>query len=283
MIRKLLYGTAIVLALSSPAFAGTRCTLTEKDGTVITYTFNRSDIATATWWEAAFTKNGSAYPTTDPIWKTRWQGRYFIVSPQATPEFALAIGPYSTRDTYGSVPVVLLRGRNQVAWGDCIQYDGPAYDEPVYSPPPPPVYSPPPPASPPAPSYAPPSPGGRDSVGLAYDQGAIYVQVGLGSGSLRMQLDTGASFSTVPEDVADRLKGMGEAHLVGMATVTMADGHTRDEEVILIDRVVIGSHVIGNVKAGVTPVGSTPLLGLDVLSFIGKFQIDPAAGQLVFG
>jgi hypothetical protein len=284
MIGKLLYGTAIVLTLSSPAFAGTRCTLTERDGTVITYTFNRSDSATATWWEAAFTKNGSAYPTTDPIWKTRWQGRYFIVSPQATPEFALAIGPYSTRDTYGSVPVVLLHGNNQVAWGDCVQYDGPAYDEPVYSPPPPPVYSPPPPAysPPPAPSYAPPSPVGRDSVGLAYDGGAVYVMVGMGSSMERMQVDTGASSSLVPQDVADRLLRLGEAHILGSTTATLADGRTVDETVIMIDRVSVGSHVLTNVKAGVTPGGSA-LLGLDVLSAIGKFQVDMAAGVLIFG
>jgi hypothetical protein len=291
MIRRLLYGTAIVLTLSSPAFAGTRCTLTERDGTVITYTFNRSDSATATWWEAAFTKNGSAYPTTDPIWKTRWQGRYFIVSPQATPEFALAIGPYSTRDTYGSVPVVLLHGSNQVAWGDCVQYDGPAYDEPVYSPPPPPVYSPPPPAyspPPPPPVYTPippmPASGMRDSVPIYTDGGKALVDVYLGLHPQRMLIDTGANVMAISQDVADTLIADGSANYTGeVHSIGIADGSVKQAPVINIHYMHIGNHKIVEVKAVVWGPGAMLLLPLPMLSRFGKFTIDTEHGELVFG
>jgi hypothetical protein len=158
------------------------------------------------------------------------------------------------------------------------QYPRTAY----YTPPAAPTYTPHPYVPTPAPNYAPPSPVGRDSVGLAYDRGGVYVMVGMGSSMERMQLDTGASSSLVPQDVADRLLRLGEAHIVGSGTVTLADGRTVDETVIMIDRVSVGSHVLTNVKAGVTPGGSA-LLGLDVLSAIGKFQVDMAAGVLIFG
>jgi clan AA aspartic protease (TIGR02281 family) len=109
------------------------------------------------------------------------------------------------------------------------------------------------------------------------------MQVGLGSGIVRMMLDTGATSSVIPQDVADSLLRRGEAHLWGYGTGTLADGRTVSQMVIMIDRVVVGSHVLTNVKASVSPLGGSALLGLDVVSSFGKFSIDKAAAELVFG
>jgi hypothetical protein len=121
-------------------------------------------------------------------------------------------------------------------------------------------------AAAPAPEFPPshrpatPAPGAsdysRNSVAISYDRGAAWVQVGMGSGSLRMLLDTGASSSSLPFDVADELVKAGQAHIIGKAHFTMADGHEQEEYVIVIDRVSIGSHVISNIKASVSPNGA---------------------------
>ena len=48
---------------------------------------------------------------------------------------------------------------------------------------------------------------------------------------------------------------------------------------VIIDAVTVGTHTVRNVEMG---VGPHSLLGMNVLSRIGKFTIDSANGQLVF-
>jgi len=64
---------------------------------------------------------------------------------------------------------------------------------------------------------------------------------------------------------------------------SLADGSTRMERMININKLTIGGHTLFNIKASVGPDESTPLLGIDVLNRFGKFSIDPGKRQLILG
>lgn len=62
----------------------------------------------------------------------------------------------------------------------------------------------------------------------------------------------------------------------------IANGKSSHVRSVIIDSVVVGTHVVSNVEMG---VGPERLLGMNVLSHIcaGKFTVDTQNNQLVFG
>jgi clan AA aspartic protease (TIGR02281 family) len=98
-----------------------------------------------------------------------------------------------------------------------------------------------------------------------------------------MLVDTGSTSLTVNESIAHRLLARGLAREGQKETVTLADGSEREEQDIIIDTVTIGSHVLHDVVAGVSPDGADMLLGLSALNTIGRFTIDGANHKLIFG
>ena len=116
------------------------------------------------------------------------------------------------------------------------------------------------------------------------DQGrALYAYIDIGPWRQRVLLDTGASILTVTEPLADRLLAQGFAHEGVRMAFTLADGSKREGRSILIDNVTICSYVLHDVPAGVTPEGADMLLGLPLLNRIGRFTIDSANHELIFG
>jgi clan AA aspartic protease (TIGR02281 family) len=108
------------------------------------------------------------------------------------------------------------------------------------------------------------------------------LNVGLGNQTVTMLLDTGATTSTVTEAVADALVRGGHARWTGEERYKMANGSVTSAMTILIREVRIGTHVVRDVKASVSPNHAEMLLGLSVLSAIGSFTIDTRTGELSF-
>jgi hypothetical protein len=99
----------------------------------------------------------------------------------------------------------------------------------------------------------------------------------------RVLIDTSTTNLTVTEPLAERLLAQGFAREGPGVTVTLADGSERDRRTIIIDTVTIGSHVLRDVHAGVSPDGADMVLGLPVLNQIGHVTIDIANHKLIFG
>ena len=124
-----------------------------------------------------------------------------------------------------------------------------------------------------------------DSVTLYpdHDGRALYAYIDIGPWPQRVLLDTGATNLTVTEPLAQRLLAQGLAHAGPGATSTLADGSRHEGRTVVIDSVTIGSHVLRDVRAGVTPDGADMLLGLPLLNQIGRFTIDTGNHKLIFG
>jgi hypothetical protein len=138
----------------------------------------------------------------------------------------------------------------------------------------------------PAPSsQAPPSSdwGAEDSVPIypSANYMAAMVDVQLGSRTTRMTIDTGANIMSLPQGIADELVRNGDAQRGEKGHFTMADGSTKEEWTININRVTIGRHSVNNVKASVSEEGSL-LLPFTLLSHIGRFSIDTHERKLTF-
>jgi hypothetical protein len=114
---------------------------------------------------------------------------------------------------------------------------------------------------------------------------AVQLSVKFGSyTSARMTLDTGCSSMSVTRSMAGHLLRAGDATAAEPVDVVLADGKSHPEDQIVIARVDLGGgHVAYNVKSTVTEDGGMSLLGMAALNQMGKFTIDTAAGQLVFG
>jgi clan AA aspartic protease (TIGR02281 family) len=122
----------------------------------------------------------------------------------------------------------------------------------------------------------------RDVVPINVQNNSATLNVGLGNQTVTMLLDTGATTSTVTEAVADALVRGGHARWTGEERYKMANGSVTSAMTILIREVRIGTHVVRDVKASVSPNHAEMLLGLSVLSAIGSFTIDTRTGELSF-
>jgi clan AA aspartic protease (TIGR02281 family) len=137
-------------------------------------------------------------------------------------------------------------------------------------------------ASPPPSAYS----SGSDSVPIytGAHGSAAYVDVGIGTRTVRMLIDTGATNVSVIRSIAAALIANHEAVLLPVtAPIKIADGSTILEQIISIRTLTIGRHTLHHVIAGVAPDGADMLLGFPVLNQVGRFTIDTANGQLIFG
>jgi clan AA aspartic protease (TIGR02281 family) len=107
---------------------------------------------------------------------------------------------------------------------------------------------------------------------------SVWVDVQLGSLSQRMLIDTGATSISIQKSVANDPLRRGEASLDDPGQVMIADGSTHAH----IDTVRVGSKVLHDVIAGVSPEQASPLLGFPVLNQAGRFTIDTKNRQLIF-
>jgi clan AA aspartic protease (TIGR02281 family) len=141
----------------------------------------------------------------------------------------------------------------------------------------------------PVPAPAPSAPArnwvGEDSVEIypTANYMAALVDVRLGSRPTRMMIDTGANIMSLTQDIAEELVRNGDAQWSQKHRFEMADGTSKEEWTININRIAVGRHVLNNVQASVTANGSTLLLPFSVLSNIGKFSIDTHEHKLSFG
>jgi clan AA aspartic protease (TIGR02281 family) len=134
------------------------------------------------------------------------------------------------------------------------------------------------------PSSSLPSPSDSVPIYPSANGRAVYVDVQLGSRSVRMLIDTGATGVTVVRKMALALVADNEAELLPQTgTAQLADGSVREQEYVRITSLIIGGHTLSNVIAGVTPDGADMLLGFPVLNRVGRFTIDTNSNRLIFG
>ena len=146
----------------------------------------------------------------------------------------------------------------------------------------------------PAPAYVPTpttSPIGAPSV--AYERRGTEVPItnshsghwviaGVNGANVRFLLDTGASITAIPMDVAVALVKQGRLIKEDQrlpVSVGLADGSISREPTVALN-ITLGGRTT-TVRVGVTPEGSHPLLGTDVLKQFGSYMIDNRRGVLV--
>jgi predicted aspartyl protease len=136
----------------------------------------------------------------------------------------------------------------------------------------------------PQPPLDPPTAGSakKDTVPLIYAEGSSVAKIDVlfGSQPLRMTIDTGASESAVPVDLARRLVEAGEAEWLNPRQYKIADGSIVTQRRVKIRRISIGSHVITDITASAG--NGEPLLGFDILNIVGSFTINTREQQLEF-
>jgi gag-polyprotein putative aspartyl protease len=132
------------------------------------------------------------------------------------------------------------------------------------------------------PSFQTEATGGRDAIPFRNINGGMFVYANLGGVPHNMQLDTGASSSTVTVPIARVLIARRQAYVDGWVNVTTADGSTSPHPIIVVYTVGIGRHRLHNVRMSVMPDGADLLLGLSELSAIGSFTVDQAHNQIRF-
>ena len=136
-----------------------------------------------------------------------------------------------------------------------------------------------------APAPSPPRPVGHDTVPIYPDSGGTvaYIDVGLGDQNVRMALDTGASHIVFNKSMGDALLKAGEAQLIKEWDSELANGTHEKVNVISINLVRIGNHILHMVPAMVhNDDKGAMLLGFSVLNEIGKFTIDTRNQVLEF-
>jgi clan AA aspartic protease (TIGR02281 family) len=165
------------------------------------------------------------------------------------------------------------------------RFDKPAPNVPQPSASAPTPLAPPAMAPPPVVSSAPaPITSAVDAVPITVQRGAIHVDVTLGGRPATMLLDTGANVSSISASLAADLLAAGQAKDAGSSMpVTLADGSTTQERVVIVKTLIIGAHTRWNVRMLVSPDSADMLLGLPILNAIGKFTVDAANSQLLLG
>ena len=99
-----------------------------------------------------------------------------------------------------------------------------------------------------------------------------------GSVNVQWTLDTGASISSIPYDLAKQLN----ARVLREQQLKLADGSVVTHQVILIKELWVGGMVaIDNVEAVVSARGAQPLLGKNFLDAFSSYEINNAQSQLV--
>jgi predicted aspartyl protease len=93
---------------------------------------------------------------------------------------------------------------------------------------------------------------------------------------VRWTLDTGASISNIPYDLAVKLN----AKVIREQKFEQADGTIVTNQVILIKKLAVGNVYVADIEASVTARGTTPLLGKNFLDSFSSYEINNAQSQL---
>ena len=127
------------------------------------------------------------------------------------------------------------------------------------------------------------TPNSYNAIPFRSVNGGMFIYANLGGVPHNMQLDTGASSSTVTLPIAQALVARGRATVVpGWFDAQMADGRVLPHQNIIVHTVSIGGYVLHNVEMAVTPDGANLLFGLSELNAIGSFTIDQSRHQIRF-
>ena len=126
-----------------------------------------------------------------------------------------------------------------------------------------------------------------NEIPLRYDGSSYYVEALIaGSEKLSFKLDSGATSSTIPHLIIQRLRADGiltEDHSRGKNTFIGWNGSAGDREVWTIPSIQIGHAIANNVRASEAISGDSTLLGV---SFLGRFRtwsIDNERRVLILG
>jgi clan AA aspartic protease (TIGR02281 family) len=95
--------------------------------------------------------------------------------------------------------------------------------------------------------------------------------------TVHWMLDTGASTSFIPRDLAKAL----DAQELRRKTFVMAEGRKVTMPIVLIKRLKIGNVTVTNLTAAVGDVGTDPLLGKNFLDAFSSYEINNKQAQLV--
>jgi len=95
---------------------------------------------------------------------------------------------------------------------------------------------------------------------------------------IRFALDTGATITNIPYDLAKRLG----AKVIREQMFKLADGTVVTNQIILIKKLSIGGQVaVDGIEASVSESGTRPLLGKNLLDSFSSYEINNAQSQLI--
>lgn len=95
---------------------------------------------------------------------------------------------------------------------------------------------------------------------------------------VKWALDTGATITNIPYDLAKRLG----AKAIREQTFALADGTAVTNQIILIKKLSIGGQVaVDDIEASVSETGTMPLLGKNFLDSFSSYEINNAQSQLI--
>jgi hypothetical protein len=264
MERVLLAGT-LLGATAVPAFAGITCNLTDQRGNALTYSFTRGGHGYTN--EIVVRRNGETISNGGPMWTRTFD--------RARRTLTLQQGDWSIvydSDT-GHDRAALFHNANVAANGVC----DPDYavDAPVVA------------TAPVQDSTTAPGTTLADSgfgVPLIADNAGLHIAVKLGPMTYSMIVDTGATFGSVSETIAESLIASGLADSGRGMTSVLADGSEHQVRTVVVHSIEIGGRTASNIEFGVESNNNAVMLfGMNALNQFGKFTIDVQNNRLVFG
>jgi clan AA aspartic protease (TIGR02281 family) len=117
-----------------------------------------------------------------------------------------------------------------------------------------------------------------ESIQLEHQQGLYMVPVKINDTlTIPFIVDSGASVVVIPADVFSTLRRTGtvsQTDFRGTVEITLADGSKAQSDNYLIHKMVVGSRVIQDVTASVSPTAGEPLLGQSFLSKLPAWTLD---------
>jgi clan AA aspartic protease (TIGR02281 family) len=117
------------------------------------------------------------------------------------------------------------------------------------------------------------------TIALSQGDGGAHITTGKLNGSVPVTwiVDTGATFTSIPLEIAERLG----AKEIRRQKFELADGRVTSESIILVDKLSVGGVVVSsNVEVAVGARGSAPLLGKNWLDRFASFEVDNKSGNL---
>ena len=120
-----------------------------------------------------------------------------------------------------------------------------------------------------------------DAIPIHVTKDIILVNIVIGETPVHMILDTGASKTVIPMDIALPLIASHDILLSGNSDdVSIADGSQIQVRNVTIPTLALGHRQMHDVAAWLLPGASQGLLGLSVLRRLSPFTIDMGAGYM---